>query len=262
MDQNAPDLLLRLNAVTVIACIVISLAAFGFFIYIKHKEKSYKEILAKKLWIEQIPSMVSTLGVLGTFLGITIGLLHFNTEDLDSSIPLLLTGLKTAFLTSLFGMIGSLILNRTVNKALDDAENAEGERKNKESTLNALSNLISALDSEENKEFKKSLREAVVDIKDTLTSVKDSVDAMYDDLSQVKDDIEEIRGHCEEIKNTVGSSSDNDNDEVSRLLAVVSTTAVSIAKIDNDMETMKESSSAVIDLVQSISSDIEEIKQQ
>lgn len=261
MDQNAQALQSRLNTVTIIACLVIALVALGFFIYIKQKEKSYKDILAKKLWIEQMPSMVSTLGVLGTFLGITIGLLYFNTEDLDTSIPLLLSGLKTAFLTSLFGMIGSLILNRTVNKAMDEAENTEGERKNQESTLNAVSNLISALESKENKEFKKSLKDAVVNLNNTLSAVKGSVDAMRSDLSQVKDDIEEIRGHCEEIKNATTALGASDTGDIPQLLAVVSTTAASIAKIDNDMEEVKDSSSSIKDMVLSISSDVDSLKQ-
>ncbi|MCH5307482.1 MAG: hypothetical protein J1E37_05325 [Prevotella sp.] len=63
--------------------------------------------------------MVSTLGVLGTFLGITLGLLCFNTNNLTDSIPLLLNGLKTAFFTSLAGMVGSMCLSAQVNKLFD-----------------------------------------------------------------------------------------------------------------------------------------------
>lgn len=73
-------------------------------------------------WIEQIPSLISTLGVLGTFLGITVGLIAFDSSDLDKSIPSLLDGLKTAFLTSLAGMIGSIILSRQVSKVYDDSD--------------------------------------------------------------------------------------------------------------------------------------------
>ena len=66
--------------------------------------------------------MISTLGVLGTFVGITIGLLHFDTDNLDTGIPILLSGLKTAFFTSLAGMIGSLFLSKQVNSALDEKD--------------------------------------------------------------------------------------------------------------------------------------------
>lgn len=67
-------------------------------------------MLKHKRTIDAFPSIVSTLGVFGTFLGITIGLAGFDVNDLTRSIPILLGGLKTAFYTSLCGMGGSLIL--------------------------------------------------------------------------------------------------------------------------------------------------------
>ena len=56
------------------------------------------------------PMAVITLGIFGTFLGIYLGLLEFDTSDINGSIPKLLEGLKTAFITSLVGMFSSLIL--------------------------------------------------------------------------------------------------------------------------------------------------------
>lgn len=44
------------------------------------------------------------LGILGTFVGIFLGLQHFNPNDIQASIPPLLSGLKTAFWTSIAGM--------------------------------------------------------------------------------------------------------------------------------------------------------------
>ena len=57
------------------------------------------------------PVMVTTLGILGTFVGIYLGLLDFDTENIDASIPMLLAGLKTAFITSIFGMTAYLLLH-------------------------------------------------------------------------------------------------------------------------------------------------------
>ena len=59
------------------------------------------------------------LGLLGTFLGLTIGISDFNssdTEKINQSIQGLLAGMGTAFLTSLFGM-GFSILLTFVDKA-------------------------------------------------------------------------------------------------------------------------------------------------
>ena len=50
------------------------------------------------------PSILMTIGVLGTFVGIYIGLLDFNVSNIEDSIPKLLDGLKIAFMTSVLGM--------------------------------------------------------------------------------------------------------------------------------------------------------------
>lgn len=56
------------------------------------------------------PALLSTLGILGTFLGIAIGLLEFDANRIEYSIPLLLEGLKLAFSTSIVGILLATIL--------------------------------------------------------------------------------------------------------------------------------------------------------
>lgn len=55
------------------------------------------------------PRTLVMLGVFGTFFGILIGLLDFNVEKIDESVPLLLEGLKTAFITSVVGIAAALL---------------------------------------------------------------------------------------------------------------------------------------------------------
>ncbi len=69
----------------------------------------YKNIHSK--FREYAPTLMGALGILGTFIGIIIGLLNFNTESIDTSIPLLLGGLKTAFITSIIGMFFAILFN-------------------------------------------------------------------------------------------------------------------------------------------------------
>lgn len=49
-------------------------------------------------------AIIMSAGVLGTFVGIFVGLMGFDTLALQDSVPLLLDGLKTAFYTSIVGM--------------------------------------------------------------------------------------------------------------------------------------------------------------
>ncbi len=55
------------------------------------------------------PTLMTSIGVFGTFLGIVCGLQEFQIDQIDESIKTLLDGLKTAFYTSLFGMGMSMI---------------------------------------------------------------------------------------------------------------------------------------------------------
>jgi hypothetical protein len=64
----------------------------------------------KRLTPSIIGGIVTSLGLLGTFIGIFLGLLNFDVTNLSDSVPQLLDGLKTAFLTSIAGLISSLII--------------------------------------------------------------------------------------------------------------------------------------------------------
>ena len=56
------------------------------------------------------PSILVTTGIIGTFVGITYGLWKFDVSAIDTSIPKLLDGLKIAFVTSVLGLVYSLLL--------------------------------------------------------------------------------------------------------------------------------------------------------
>ena len=55
-------------------------------------------------------ALCTTLGVLGTFTGIFLGLLEFDVAKIDASVLQLLAGLKIAFSTSIVGMAGAVLL--------------------------------------------------------------------------------------------------------------------------------------------------------
>lgn len=54
------------------------------------------------------PSMFTTFGIFATFLGIALGLLHFDARNIQASVPDLLDGLRTAFWASVFGVGAAL----------------------------------------------------------------------------------------------------------------------------------------------------------
>jgi len=55
------------------------------------------------------PSILTSIGIFGTFLGIAIGLMHFDPDDVITSVPVFLSGIKLAFWSSVVGILTALI---------------------------------------------------------------------------------------------------------------------------------------------------------
>ena len=80
--------------------------------------------------LNQVPGMLTGLGILGTFIGLSLGLQSFNTgttAEMTESIEPLMNGIKVAFHTSIYGMIFSLTFNTIYKKKLYEAEEAVSE---------------------------------------------------------------------------------------------------------------------------------------
>ena len=78
--------------------IIVMLGAIWWFRKILHQQ------------VNAIASIVTVIGVLGTFFGIAIGLYHFDPENIEASVPALLEGLKVAFYSSIVGILVSIFL--------------------------------------------------------------------------------------------------------------------------------------------------------
>jgi len=76
---------------------------------------------------ELIPSLLTSLGILGTFIGLTRGLTGLDMTDantLMNGIPVLLDGMKAAFVTSLAGISCSLLFSMTNRTILGNSYRA------------------------------------------------------------------------------------------------------------------------------------------
>jgi len=109
-------------------------------LWYRKSTKSYNEYL-----YNSIPSVFTTIGILGTFGGIYLGLRNFDVNDIDNSIPMLLEGMKLAFLTSIVGIILSLIFRVFGQLILRTVELNEPPKQTDE--LSALSEILEVLKS-------------------------------------------------------------------------------------------------------------------
>lgn len=77
--------------------------------------------------MNQVAGMLTGLGILGTFIGLSLGLQNFNTgttAQMTESIEPLMNGIKVAFHTSIYGMVFSLTFNAVYKRKLYEADQA------------------------------------------------------------------------------------------------------------------------------------------
>ena len=82
------------------------------------------ETVGKHFYNSAIPGTMTGLGILGTFIGLSLGLGSFNGDDIytiSDNVGPLLTGMKVAFHTSVYGIIFSLIFDYVYRSIMSDA---------------------------------------------------------------------------------------------------------------------------------------------
>jgi small-conductance mechanosensitive channel len=108
--------------------LVIAIAVLiiiGFSVYYEYIINMTKKDSTRKYvnyyQLENMPSTFVTIGLLGTCIGIVIGLFGFKTDasEIKQSVNELLDGLKLAFIVTILGLICSLIYKRRVNNILN-----------------------------------------------------------------------------------------------------------------------------------------------
>jgi len=79
---------------------LVTIVFFAFIFHLTYTQST----------VEKAPAILTTLGILGTFVGIALGLLHFNTADISASVPQLIEGIKTAVWASAVGIFCALTI--------------------------------------------------------------------------------------------------------------------------------------------------------
>jgi biopolymer transport protein ExbB/TolQ len=152
---------------------------------------------------EAIPTVFSTLGIFGTFVGIFVGLQSFDVSKITESIPTLLEGLKTAFLTSIVGIVLSFIFGRWSQRILNKVEKESASSANNE--LSALHEIIKLLKDSKTEANQNSqvLNKSLVG--DTAGSISTQIVKLKNQLS---DSQTENKNLFKQIQNALGGDAD------------------------------------------------------
>lgn len=133
---------------------------------------------------DSIPTVYTTLGVLGTFVGIYFGLRTFDVNNIDESIPNLLEGLKTAFSTSIWGISLSLVFGKISQIVLKSAE--EKQPLESKDELNILNNIVAIL-----KDSNTNINSGFEKLNDSL--IGESSSTILDQFTKLYDGIKNLR---------------------------------------------------------------------
>jgi len=90
------------------------------------------------------PSILTSFGIFGTFLGIALGLMRFDSANIEASVPIMIDGLGVAVWSSIVGILGGLSIRlRNTLSSIRSASN----RLEQPSTVTDLNNSIVSLNS-------------------------------------------------------------------------------------------------------------------
>ena len=187
-------------------CLAIILVAFIVCFVLVQKFKNSDKLVENRRIVEYFPTFISTLGVLGTFFGITMGLMAFDTTDLDKSIPGLLDGLKTAFFTSLAGMIGSMILSAFIGRKQDEKDGGISDINQAAGTIcqavkqmsdlnkSTIEKLASQMEEQEKdrKAFYSTMGSVMESVKKTQASISESLQSINKSQSAVESEMHSV----------------------------------------------------------------------
>ena len=257
--------------------VVFAICLFFVFRFTKNGK-----LVANRRIVEYFPTFVSTLGVLGTFYGITIGLLSFDTGNLDQSIPGLLDGLKTAFFTSLAGMIGSMILSGFISKKQDENDGGVSDINQAAGTICQAVQQMSELNKQtieqlanqmveqekDRKAFYRSMGDVMDNIKESQTAIAETlasinssqastasaIDSLVILQRSQESSLDSIKEASEGMVSSIGNLEEATSSQTSSLVA--------IAKSSEEIAQFTHHTGEILDVVSGMANSQEEINEQ
>ena len=149
---------------------------------------------------EQAPTILTTLGIFATFFAIALGLLRFDSVNIQDSVPALLDSMKTAFWASVFGVGGALTFNfRRLLEATEYIDESDVNRELlKELTALRIENDKSMKELTESKkrdlEVGLGLLEEIKELRfESTRNLRDLTDSKNKDLINNEESLKEIK---------------------------------------------------------------------
>lgn len=229
----------------------------------------YKFLKEKKYSNESVlGNIASTIGVLGTFIGIAIGLWKFNPNNITESVPLLLAGMKIAFATSIAGMSAAIFMKYIALKN-EDEENIDdimelfntmiSESRNVNATLvqnqiqteEAL-NKVSELWSNNQQKFTKELTNEILNLNNNTISKQEELIMEFKKLGETFKELNSGVGDLLQWQESYKETVESTTKELNLVLESIHNTDESIKSIAENSSLIKENNENLSEVLKDI----------
>ena len=233
------------------------------------------------------PSLLVSIGIFGTFLGIFFALVDFNVNRVDESIPELLSGLKVAFGTSIVGLFLSLTFRAVILykpkkiKSKDEADVKDLLAKmtevkdaisadNESSVITQLQKLRSeTIDSL--KEMQKSFSEFASEMsQNNVNALIEAVQKVMEDFNakindQLGESFKELNSSVQNLvewQKNYKTHVESLNDQLQTAIAGITSSQESLKQISENMESLPKSTEALKDIMTTVQGQIDNLNNQ
>lgn len=248
---------------------------------------------------EQAPTILTTLGIFATFFAIALGLLRFDSVNIQESVPALLDSMKTAFWASVFGVGCALTFNfrrlfeqtdyvdesdinqellkelkglRTEsNQNLKDLTKAQNEALDKisksssEELIKALQEVIRDFNAKINEQFGenfKQLNDAVAKLLVWQDQYKDYIDTSTKSLTTITQNIEAVINQFDglvEDSSTITNNSKIFTNNAESFKNIAEKLEMTLGNLDSQRNAIQNQLEGLSTLVSKASNDLPEI---
>ena len=233
----------------------------GAIVYKFLKEKKYSNESA-------LGNIASTIGVLGTFIGIAIGLWKFNPNNITESVPLLLAGMKIAFATSIAGMSAAIFMKYIALKN-EDEENIDdimelfntmiSESRNVNATLvqnqiqtKEVLNKVSELWSNNQQKFTKELTNEILNLNNNTISKQEELIMEFKKLGETFKELNSGVGDLLQWQENYKETVESTTKELNLVLESIHNTDESIKSIAENSSLIKENNENLSEVLKDI----------
>ena len=247
---------------------------------------SFLNSLISKNMCEAIPGIMTGLGILGTFAGLILGLRDFKIDFdvMQNSIMMLLNGIKTAFLTSIFGVIYSILFNilyrRSFNIMLINYEgfindyytciqpNSQNDFYNRliisnENQMNSMSEFANKIGNIMVDKFDKSMNSIDRGIKEFMSKAIVTQDEKMKSL--VKLYLTEMNnnvfgGELEQLRDTLNKINTNErenSEKIKKLVNIIDERTDDIIEVNNGISDAVSKTRTYVDQIQNYQNDVQ-----